>query len=158
MMFTNLEMWLLGWVIVVSVLGNLALLFSLFKKTEKVSEPLIFLAMAVAIPLLMFFWVVNEIFKRIDSRREKKRKDFSEKMNERSWADKFIFLDNLDEGPVWVLYALEKKQIYFRGPDLIVKTSHGDVKVNHEDAILIYGDDSLGVLPKDLNQEVSAHE
>lgn len=158
MMFTNLEMWLLGWVIVISVLGNLALLFSLFEKTTRTSEKLIFITMALVIPLLMFFWVVNEIFKRIDSRRDKKREDLSEKMHERSWADKFVFLDNLDEGPVWVLYALEKKQIYYAGPDLIVKTSHGDVKVNHEDAILIYGDDSLGVLPKDLNQEVSAHE
>lgn len=158
MTFTNLEMWLLGWFIAVSVLGNLALLFSLFAKTEKFSEKLIFITMAITIPLLMFFWALNEIFKRIDSRRKKKREDLFSKMNERSWADKFIFLDNLNEGPVWVLYALEKRQIYYRGPDLIVKTSHGDIKVMYEDAILIYGDDSLGVLPKDLNREVSAHE
>lgn len=150
MMFTTLEIWLLSWFTVISVLGNLALVFSLFEKTGEASKKLIFITMAITIPLLMFFWIVDTIFKRT-----KLKKDIKEKQH---WVEGFTFLDNLNEGPTWIKAALENKQLYYQGPDLIVKTSEGDVKVEYEDMILKYSDNTLGVMAKEVAQEVRRHE
>lgn len=159
MVFTNWDMWLLGWFIAIAVLGNLALIFSLFENTMRVSEKLIFITMSITIPLLMFFWVLNEIFKKIDSRKKKKREDVLSKfINKKNWVDAFLYLDNLKEGPDWIEEAFKNKELFYFGQDLIVKTSHGHIKVNYEDRILKYVDNTLGVMPKDLNQEVSANE
>src|SRR5690554_798338 len=149
-MFTTLEICLLSWFTVISVLGNLALVFSWFEKTDKASKKLIFITMAITIPLLMFFWIVDTIFKKIDL-----KKDIKEKQH---WVEGFTFLDNLNEGPTWIKSALENKQLYYQGPDLIVKTSEGDVKVEYEDMILKYSDNTLGVMAKELAQEVRRHE
>lgn len=159
MMFTVLETWLLGWIILISVLGNLALVFSFFEKTEKFSEPMIFITMAIVIPLLMVLWVLDTIFKKADSRRKKKREDVLSKfIDEKKWVEHFIYLDNLTEGPDWIEDAFKNKQIFYFGPDLIVKTIEGDVLVKLDDVILKYEDNTLGVLPKDLTPKVSRDE
>lgn len=150
MIFTNSEVWLLTWFILINVLGNLALLFSLFEKTERFSKKLFFITMAITVPMLMLFWILDTIFKR-----KKIKKDIK---NNQNWVEGFTFLDNLNEGPTWIKDALENKQLYFQGPDLIVKTSEGDVLVEYEDMIIKYSDNTLGVMAKELAKEVNRHE